>query len=80
MLIDGSLSSLDARVARQLLDNLVHGEITKDKIVVLVTYDLDQATEMDYILHVTDEGTVDVMTQADFKQTQGIMTVETHDD
>jgi ATP-binding cassette subfamily C (CFTR/MRP) protein 1 len=80
VLIDGSLSSLDARVARQLLDSLVHGEITKGKIVVLVTYDLDQATEMDYILHVTDEGTVDVMTQADFKGTQGIMTQETHDD
>lgn len=66
MLIDGSLSSLDSRVARQILDNVLRGDITRDKIVVLVTYDLDQAKEMDYILNVTDQGTVTVMTQADF--------------
>lgn len=62
VLIDGSLSSLDARVARQLLDNIAHGELTKDKIVLMVTYDHDQATEMDFILYVTESGTVDVMT------------------
>jgi hypothetical protein len=33
-----------------------------------VTYDLDQATEMDYILHVTENGTVEVMTPADFNK------------
>jgi len=62
VLIDGSLSSLDARVARQIINNLVHGEQTKEKIVVMVTYDNDQAAEMDYIVRITDAGTVEVMT------------------
>jgi ABC-type lipoprotein export system ATPase subunit len=53
---------LDARVARQLINNVVHGEQTKEKIVVMVTYDNDQAAEMDYILRITEAGTVEVMT------------------
>ena len=68
ILIDGSLSSLDSRVARQVLDNLRTGELTRNKIVFLVTYDQDQATEMDYILHITDKGTVEVLTPTDLQQ------------
>ena len=73
ILIDGSLSSLDSRVARRVLDNLRSGELTRDKIVFLVTYDQYQATEMDYILHITDHGTVEVLTPTDL-QAQNIMT------
>lgn len=41
MLIDGTLSSLDARVASQILDEIKHGEMFREKIVIMVTYDLD---------------------------------------
>ena len=50
LLVDGSLSALDARVARHILDNVIRGPICSDKIVLLVTYDLDQAAEMDYVM------------------------------
>jgi hypothetical protein len=43
------------------MDNVLRGPLTADKIVFLVTYDLNQAAEMDFILHVTDEGSVDVI-------------------
>lgn len=41
ILIDGSLSALDARVARYIMDNAIKGPLCEDKIVLLVTYDLD---------------------------------------
>jgi hypothetical protein len=40
MLIDGTLSSLDSRVASKII-NEMRGELFADKIVILVTYDLD---------------------------------------
>ena len=43
LLIDGTLSSLDARVSGKILDEIKHGDLFSDKIVVMVTYDLDQA-------------------------------------
>lgn len=43
MLIDGTLSSLDSRVSAEILKEIKHGELFADKIVILVTYDLDQA-------------------------------------
>ena len=61
VLVDGTLASLDAKVARQVLENVIKGDLCDDKIVFLVTYDLDQASEMDYILHVDDDGTVSVI-------------------
>ena len=61
VLVDGTLASLDAKVARQVLENVIKGDLCEDKIVFLVTYDLDQASEMDYILHVDDDGTVSVI-------------------
>ena len=30
----------------------------KDKIVLMVTYDLDQAEQMDYVIHINDDGTM----------------------
>ena len=41
MLIDGTLSSLDSRVAANILDEIKRGPLFKDKIVFMVTYDLD---------------------------------------
>ena len=61
VLVDGTLASLDAKVARQVLENVIKGDLCDDKIVFLVTYDLDQASEMDYILHVDDDGIVSVI-------------------
>jgi len=65
ILIDGSLSALDARVARHILDNAIRGDLCSDKIVLMVTYDLDQAAEMDYVLLVK-EGLVSVQRSAEF--------------
>ena len=50
MLIDGSLSALDARVARHVMERAIK-DLCKDKIVLLVTYDLDQAAELEYVMH-----------------------------
>jgi len=56
MLIDGALSALDARVARHIMEEGIR-ELCRDKIVVLVTYDLDQAREMEYVM-LMEEGTL----------------------
>ena len=64
-MIDGSLSALDARVARHILDNAIKGDICRDKIVLMITYDLDQAAEMDHML-LLKEGLVTVSTAAEF--------------
>ena len=61
VLIDGTLSSLDALVARKVLENAIKGDLCRDKVVFLVTYDLDQASEMDFILYVSDDGSVSVI-------------------
>ncbi|CDW76184.1 multidrug resistance-associated protein 4 isoform x3 [Stylonychia lemnae] len=53
VLIDGSLSALDSRVARHIMDNVIKG-LCKDKIVFLITYDLDQASELDYVMLMED--------------------------
>jgi ABC-type transport system involved in cytochrome bd biosynthesis fused ATPase/permease subunit len=50
ILIDGSLSALDSRVARHIMDHAINGSLCRDKIVMLVTYDLDQAAEMDLVM------------------------------
>ncbi len=61
VLIDGTLSSLDSLVARKVLENAIKGDLCREKVVFLVTYDIDQASEMDYILYVADDGTVSVI-------------------
>ena len=43
ILIDGALSSLDARVAGEILKEIKNGDSFRDKLVIMVTYDLDQA-------------------------------------
>jgi ATP-binding cassette subfamily C (CFTR/MRP) protein 4 len=56
VLIDGTLSSVDSRVARHIMEKGIK-EICKDKIVFLVTYDLDQAQELDYTM-LMEEGSI----------------------
>lgn len=42
VLIDGALSSLDVKVAQAIIDE-IKGEFFENKLVMMVTYDLDQA-------------------------------------
>ena len=56
MLIDGTLSSLDARVSAKILEEIKQGELFADKIVLMITYDLDQAQQLDWVLHISDDG------------------------
>lgn len=42
-MIDGTLSSLDSRTSANILKEIMHGDVFKDKMVLMVTYDLDQA-------------------------------------
>ena len=58
MLIDGTLSSLDSKVASNILQEIKHGELFAKKIVLMVTYDLDQASQLDWVLHISDKGTL----------------------
>ena len=41
MLIDGTLSSLDSKVAGKIINEMKNGKLFKEKIVFMVTYDLD---------------------------------------
>ena len=50
MLIDGTLSSLDAKIARLVMERVVFG-ICADKCVVFVTHDLDHAAQMDHVVY-----------------------------
>ena len=56
-MIDGTLSSLDSRVSKRIIQEINSGDIFKDKIVLMVTYDLDQAEQMDYVLMLNPDGT-----------------------
>ena len=64
MLIDGTLSSLDSRVSSEILKEIRYGELFADKIVILVTYDLDQAEQMDWVLHMADDGSLEASTSS----------------
>lgn len=67
VLIDGTLSSLDSRVSAKILEEIKSGELFRDKIVLMVTYDLDQAQQLDWVLHLSDDGAMqDSMSTADF--------------
>ena len=58
ILIDGTLSSLDARVSSEILTHIKQGDLFKNKLVILVTYDLDQAEQMDWVIHMSDDGSI----------------------
>lgn len=50
ILIDGTLSSLDAKIAKLVMERAVLG-LSADKCVVLVTHDLDHAAQMDSVIY-----------------------------
>lgn len=50
VLIDGTLSSLDAKIAKKVMDRVVLG-LCEDKLVVFVTHDLDHAAQMDSVIY-----------------------------
>ena len=58
VLIDGTLSSLDSRVSAKILEEIKGGELFKDKVVLMVTYDLDKAQQLDWVLHISDNGSL----------------------
>ena len=53
ILIDASLSSLDAKVSFHVLRNAID-KLCRDKLVLFVTYDLDQAAHMHRVIYVQD--------------------------
>lgn len=65
ILIDATLSSLDAKVSRHVFTNAIQ-RLCKDKLVFLVTYDLDQAAQMQRVLYIDDNHSATVMSQSDF--------------
>lgn len=69
-MIDGTLSSLDSRVAASILKEMRLDGLMADKLVVLVTYDLDQAERMDWVIHMGSGGEVAAnMSAAEFFDT-----------
>ena len=50
ILIDGTLSSLDAKIAKLVLERAILG-LCAQKCVVLVTHDLDHASQMQSIIY-----------------------------
>ena len=54
LLIDSTLSSLDSKVARKVLDNTIFG-LCKDQLVLFVTHDLDVAKEMDRVVYIQSD-------------------------
>ena len=53
VLIDGTLSALDVKVAQHVMNEAILG-LCRKKIVFLVTYDLNQAAAMDYVMLMED--------------------------
>jgi ATP-binding cassette, subfamily C (CFTR/MRP), member 4 len=56
-LFDDPLSAVDAKVARHIFMNSIRGELTKDKIVILVTHHLSYAKESNRTI-VFDQGKI----------------------
>ena len=50
VLIDGTLSSLDAKIAKSVMERVVF-DLCADKCVVFVTHDLDHASQMDSVIY-----------------------------
>jgi len=49
-LLDDPISALDAKVARNIFDKVIKGDLMKDKIILLVTHHLNFAKESDYVI------------------------------
>ena len=54
ILIDGALGTLDVKIAKKVMDNAVLG-LCHDKLVILVTHDLDQAARLDSVIYLREK-------------------------
>ena len=55
VLIDGTLSSLDSKVAKKVMERAVL-RLCQDKLVIFVTHDLDHAAQMDSVIYFKGDG------------------------
>jgi len=69
ILIDGTLSSLDSRVARKVMQRAIKG-LCSEKLIFFVTYDLDQAAEMDHVMFLSERQEPKIYSQAEFNAEQ----------
>lgn len=69
ILIDATLSSLDAKVAHHVFENAIKG-LCKKKLVILVTYDLDQAAQLDRVIYLADDNSTSVLTRSEFLKSE----------
>ena len=68
LLIDSTLSSLDAQVCHSVFENAITG-LCRDKLVLMVTYDLYQAAKMDKVLYIHDTRAT-LMDQTEFIESE----------
>ena len=54
VLIDGSLGSLDSKVSKKVFEEAILG-LANDKLVLMVTHDLDQAAQMDKVVFIQSD-------------------------
>ena len=55
VLIDSSLSTLDAKVSKKVLQRGIF-DLCEEKLVIFVTHDLNHASQMDYVIHLEGAG------------------------
>ena len=51
-MIDCTLSSLDAKVSKKVMERAII-DLCKDKLVIFVTHDLDHASQMDKVIYMS---------------------------
>ena len=56
VMIDCTLSSLDAKVSKKVMERAVF-DLCKDKLVIFVTHDLDHAAQMDKVITIDNDHT-----------------------
>ena len=68
VMIDCTLSSLDAKVSKKVMDRAING-LCRDKLVLFVTHNLDHAAMMDQVIYLSDSPSapVEVMQAADLE-------------
>ena len=68
-MIDSSLSALDVKVQNKVFDRAVQ-DICRDKLVILVTHDLNLASRMDKVIYIQSKNNQCHIMDADEFQVQ----------